>query len=101
LGRALKQNTFITKEVAQSAGEMLLINTVLKQEIQPAIQTGDVQQALLQSDALEDKLVQTAQNLAQVNQTLNEEITQRVKLERELNTAKAASKQAGSKPPQV
>jgi hypothetical protein len=97
LSQVLEQNTFIEEDVSQSASEMLLINTVLKQEIPQVFQTGDVEQALQQNDALEDKLAQTAQSLAQINQTLSEEILHRADLEQELAATKAALEQAKSK----
>ena len=98
LDRALEINTRIEEVISQSASEMLLINTVLKQEIPAAVQTGDVQQALEQNGALEDKLAQTAEDLAQVNQALNEEIGHRAVLERELAEAKAALENAEDRP---
>ncbi|QJC54783.1 hypothetical protein HC248_00045 [Polaromonas vacuolata] len=97
LNKILERNTFIEEAVSQSASEMLLINTVLKQEIPKVFQTGDVGQALQQSDALEGKLTQTAQNLAQINQTLSEEVKHRADLEQELAATKAALEQAQSK----
>ena len=97
LNKVLEKNTFIEETVSQSASEMLLINTVLKQEIPPIFQTGDVEQALQQNDALEDKLTQTAHNLAQVNQTLSEEVKHRADLEQELAATKAALEQAQRK----
>ena len=90
LGRALDQNAAAKDAVEQSAAELVVINTVLKQEIPDDVQTGDVAQALLRTDALEVKISDAAQDLAQVNEVLAQEIDQRIDLERELAQTKAA-----------
>jgi hypothetical protein len=46
LERALGQNEAVKDTVEQSAAELLVINAVLKQEVPPHIQTGEVAQAL-------------------------------------------------------
>ena len=76
--------------MAQSAAELLVINTVLKQEIPGHLQTGDVGQALQKTDALESKISETVADIAQVNQALAQEIDEREHLERELASAQAA-----------
>lgn len=94
LGRALDVNAAVKDIVEQSAAELVVINTVLKQEIPDDVQTGDVAQALLRTDALEVKISDAAQDLAQVNEVLAQEIDQRVDLERELAQTKAALAEA-------
>ena len=94
LERALEQNETAQAVVEQSAVELLVINTVLKQEIPDDVQTGDVAQALQRTDALEIKISDTAQELAQVNEVLAQEIDQRFELEQELADTKAALVQA-------
>ena len=90
LGRALDVNAAVKDIVEQSAAELVVINTVLKQEIPDDVQIGDVAQALLRTDALEVKISDAAQDLAQVNEVLAQEIDQRIDLERELAQTKAA-----------
>ena len=90
LVRALDQNENAKATVAQSANELLLIHTVLAQEIPDNLQTGDVAQALQKTDALETKISDAAQELAQVNEVLAQEIDERVDLERELAATQAA-----------
>ena len=99
LARALDQNETVQETVEQSADELLLINTVLKQEIPGHIQTDAVAQALQQGEELESKIQETADNLAQVNLALEHEIAERVELERELADTKAALAEAQSQPP--
>ena len=90
LERALDQNETVKEAVEQSAAELLVINTVLKQEIPEHLQTGDIGQALEKTDALESKISETVEDIAQVNEALAHEIDERVHLERELAATKAA-----------
>lgn len=90
LERALGQNEAVKDTVEQSAAELLVINTVLKQELPPHVQAGEVAQALQKTDALETRIQESAEDLAQVNETLEQEIGERADLERELARTKAA-----------
>ena len=90
LERALGQNEAVKDTVEQSAAELLIINTVLKQEVPPHIQTGEVAQALQKTDELEVRIQESAEDLAQVNEALEQEIGERADLERELAHTKAA-----------
>lgn len=90
LSRALDQNEAVKETVEQSANELFVINTVLKQELPNEAQAGDVAQALIKSDELETRIQESAEDLAQVNQVLEQEISEREKLERELASTKAA-----------
>ena len=96
LGRALDQNTAAQDVVENSAAELAVINTVLKQEIPDHVQVGDVAQALQRTDELEAKISDAAQDLAQVNEVLAQEIDQRADLEHELAETKAALAEAKS-----
>ncbi|MDW5441333.1 hypothetical protein [Polaromonas sp. SM01] len=94
LERALDQNAAVKDTVAQSADELLVINTVLKQEIPDDLQSGEVAQALQKTDLLETRIQSSAEDLAQVNQVLEQEIDERASLELELKKTKAALAQA-------
>lgn len=96
LERALDQNESVKDTVEQSANELFVINTVLKQELPNQAQSADVVQALRKSDELETKIQESAQDLAQVNQVLEQEIDERADLERELAKTKAALARAKS-----
>ena len=90
LARALEQNETAQNVVEQSAAELVMIHAVLQQGLPDYLQTGDVAQALQRTDELEVKINDTAQELAQVNEVLAQEIDERVDLERELAVTKAA-----------
>ena len=94
LERALEKNAAVQESVEHSAQELLVVNAVLKQEIPDHVQTGELAQALEKSDAIEERLQESADDLAQVNQALEREIGERVELERELATTKAALEEA-------
>ena len=98
LERALEQNETAQGIVEQSAAELVVIHAVLKQELPDHMQTGDVAHALQRTDELEMKISDTAQELAQVNEVLAQEIGERVDLERELAATKAALAQATELP---
>ncbi|AYQ27690.1 MULTISPECIES: hypothetical protein [unclassified Polaromonas] len=90
LERALGQNEAVKEAVEQSADELMLINTVLKQEIPEHVQTGEVAEALQKTDQLETRIQESAEDLANVNEALEQEIGERADLERELEATKAA-----------
>lgn len=98
LERALDQNESVKDTVEQSAAELLVINTVLKQEIPPHVQSGEVAQALEKTDALETRIQASAEDLAQVNEVLEQQIDERADLERELKATKAALAKATGQP---
>ena len=94
LERALDNNVAIQDTVGQSAAELCLINTVLKQEVPGHVQTGEVAQALQKTDELESRIQASADDLAQVNEALKQEISARAELERQLASTQAALEQA-------
>ena len=94
LERVLDQNVAIQDTVGQSAGELCLINTVLKQEVPSHVQTGEVAQALQKTDELEGRIQASADDLAQVNAALKHEISTRAALERQLASTQSALEQA-------
>jgi C4-dicarboxylate-specific signal transduction histidine kinase len=75
--------------VERSADELLVINAVLKQDIPPHVQTSEVAQAIEKTGELEDRIQASAEDLAQVNRALEQEIVERADLERELAATKA------------
>jgi C4-dicarboxylate-specific signal transduction histidine kinase len=94
LERALDHNVAIQDTVEQSAAELCLINTVLKQEVPGHVQTGEVAQALQKTDELESRIQASADDLAQVNEALKQEVCARAELERQLASTQAALEQA-------
>ena len=94
LTRALEQNETVQNIVEQTGAELTAIHAVLKQEIHGHVQTGEVADALQKTDELEIKIHDIAQELAQVNKVLAQEIDERADLELELVATKAALVQA-------
>lgn len=89
LQEALDQNEAVKNTVEQSAAELVVINAVLKQEVPPQVQTGEVAQALQKTDELEERIQASAENLGKVNDALKQEIGERTRLEEELATSRA------------
>ena len=98
LALALEQNETIQDTVEQSAAELAVINTVLKQEVPAHVQTGEVAQALQKTDELEIRIQTSADELAQVNEVLKQEISERADLERQLAATQAALAEAEDRP---
>ena len=90
LVKALHQNDSVKETVKQSGDELLVINAVLKKGIPDHAVTGDVAQALEKTEVIEDKIQDSAENLATVNKLLEHEIDERIDLERQLLATKAA-----------
>ena len=90
LVKALHQNGSVKETVKQSADELLVISAVLKHGIPDDAQTGDVAQALESTEAIEDKIQTSAEDLASVNKLLENEIDERIALERQLLASQAA-----------
>lgn len=90
LACALEQNEDALGSIEQSATELVMIHAVLTQEIPDEVQIGEVAQALQKTDELEIKMNDAAQQMAQVNEVLAQEIDKRADLELELADTKAA-----------
>lgn len=88
LQEALDQNEAVKDTVEQSADELMVINAVLRHEVPPQVQTGEVAQALQKTDELEDRIQASAEDLGKVNDALKQEIDERAKLEEELAATK-------------
>ncbi len=89
LEQALAQNEGVKDSLVAVADDLLLVSTVLKQELPDNAQSADVAQALEKHDELETQVQECASELESVNQALASEIGEREKLERAL----AASQQ--------
>lgn len=89
LAKALAQNEQVKDKVVAVAEELLVINTVLKQEISEQHQKGEVAQALGKHENLEDQVQECADELQAVNEALAEEVGEREKLERKLSESRA------------
>lgn len=90
LEQALAQNEGVKDSLVAVADDLLLVSTVLKQELPDNAQSADVAQALEKHDELETQVQECASELESVNQALASEIGEREKLERALAASQAA-----------
>ncbi|HSI53207.1 MAG TPA: hypothetical protein VK981_04495 [Ramlibacter sp.] len=74
----------VQEDLAVAGAELHLTNTALEHSLPAKEKTGDVRKALDQNGLVEERVVQAAEELAEVTDLLEEEIAQRQKLEREL-----------------
>lgn len=89
LAHTLNQTAQVKDKVAVVGDELLVINAVLKQELPQAVKIGEVAQALDKSDELEIKVQECVDDLEQVNQALEDEVTKRHRLEQQLARSQA------------
>jgi len=85
LGRVLKKNEKIKKTVKKAAGELTLVNEVLKQE---KVSVQIMKQALTQNENAEQKVAEAADDLKLVNVELAKEIAERIAIESQLADTK-------------
>ena len=74
----------VQEDLAIAGAELHLTNTALERNLPPQAKHGDVRKALDQSGAVEQKVNEVAEELAEVTELLEEEIEQREQLEAEL-----------------
>lgn len=85
LGRVLKKNETINKIVKKAAGDLTLVNEILKQEKVP-LQI--MKQAFSQNQNVEQQVAEAADDLKQINVELAEEIAEQIDIESELANTK-------------
>jgi C4-dicarboxylate-specific signal transduction histidine kinase len=90
LHQALAQNEGVKDSLVAVADDLLLVSTVLKQELPDNVQSAEVAQALEKHEELETQVQECATELEAVNQALADEIGEREKLERALAATQAA-----------
>jgi hypothetical protein len=77
----------VQHELEVAGAELHLTSTALDRHLPPAVRHGDVARALAQNAAIEIKVHEAAEELAEVTELLEEEVAQRGRLERELARA--------------
>ncbi len=97
LVNALNQNKVVKEKIEGVGDELLIVNTVLKQELPETLQTGDVAQALEKHEELESMVQECVDDLADVNEALEEEVVKRRRLERQLAQSQAEIAKGRSK----
>ncbi len=77
LDQTLDKTEAVAADVQRASEDLAVINTVLEQELPKNVQVGDVAQAIEHTGELERKLADSAQQLAEVNAALAQEIEKR------------------------
>ena len=85
----------VQDELAVAGAELHLTNTALERSLPATHKHGEVRKALDHSGKIEEKVVQAAEELAEVTDLLDEEIAQRHLLEQELARRPPAGRFAG------
>jgi hypothetical protein len=73
----LEKTEAVTADVERASRQLAVVNTVLEQNLPPEVQSGDVAQAITQTEQLEKKLAKSAKALAEVSTALEAEIKKR------------------------
>lgn len=89
LAHTLNQTIDVKDKMVGVGDELLIVNTVLKQEIPEKLQTGEVAHALEKHEELETIVQGCVDDLAEVNVALEEEVVRRHRLERQLAQSQA------------
>lgn len=83
--RARRKTRAVQQQLEVASAELGLTNAVLGHSLPDSVKrSSDVQRALLQNDAIEDKVQEAADELQAVTELLEEEVAERERLEREL-----------------
>lgn len=82
----------IQQELEVAGAELHLTNTALEAQLPKDVKNGEVSKALEQNVAVEEKVVEAAEDLHAMAQLLEEEVAQRAWLEQELAISRAARK---------
>lgn len=78
LDRTLEKTERVAADVQKASDNLAVVNTVLEQELPEEVQVGEVALAIAHTSQLEEKLAQSAEQLAEVNAALSEEIEKRI-----------------------
>ncbi len=84
LGRVLNQTEEIKDTVDEAASNLSSVNALLKQDADVALPVQTIEDALVQNEAVETQIAKAADDLAQVNTDLANEVSERMGLEAEL-----------------
>ncbi|HYF43485.1 MAG TPA: hypothetical protein VEA35_13725 [Ramlibacter sp.] len=89
---ARERTQTIQQELEVAGAELHLTNSALESSLPAAAKKGDVGKALEQNAAIEEKVLEAAEDLQAVTELLAEEVAQRAWLERELAISRASRK---------
>jgi predicted component of type VI protein secretion system len=86
----------VAGEVKRASEDLLVINTVLEQELPEKLQVGDVAQAIEHTGELEKKLAESAQSLVEVHAALQTEIEKRKQVTAQRDASRALLDRLGA-----
>jgi phage-related minor tail protein len=98
LDRTLEKTGKVAADVRRASHDLLVVNTVLEQELPEEVQVGEVAQAIAHTGELEKKLARSAEMLAQVNAALAKEIAKRVEVTEQLDQSQALVEKLSGSP---
>ena len=78
LDQTLEKTEEVAADVQRASNNLAVVSTVLEQELPDEVQVGDVALAIEHTNQLEEKLAKSAEQLAEVNAALSEEIEKRI-----------------------
>ena len=90
LHRARRKTSAVRAKLEVASAELGLTNLVLGKQLESVKRSSDVQRALNQNEAIEEKVQEAADELKVVTDLLDEEVAERERLERELASRPAA-----------
>lgn len=87
IAAAARKTIAISKQLRVAGAELHLTNAALERHLPPDVRRGDVAHALAQRGTIEEKVLEAADELSAVQELLDEEQAERVRLEQELSEA--------------
>lgn len=88
---AASKTAQIQQDLVIAEAELELTNTVLGRALPQVAANDDVKKAVAQNASIEEKVGEAAQDLQQVKELLEAEVSERQRLERELELGRSAS----------
>ncbi len=89
LQKPLEKTKAVTAELHSASNHAMVIGTVLAQELPAQVQVGEIAQALDQTEELTEKLAESAATLTEVSAELEQEITRRREVSKQLKASRA------------
>jgi hypothetical protein len=84
---AAHKTVAIRKQLQVAGAELHLTNAALERNLPPDVKRGDIAHALAQRGAIEEKVLEAADELSAVRELLDEEQAERARLEQQLAKA--------------
>ncbi len=89
LEKPLQKTQAVAAELQTASDHAMVIGTVLSQELPAHVQVGDVAQAIEQTEELKEKLAESAETLTEVSAELEQEISKRQEVAKQLKATRA------------